>query len=267
MVEGTNKASAREKAISVHDEGIDWFLEQYHPAGDNSYLASAFLYGRHQIEICWNRHVANLHRGAKVLDVGCGTGEQIAHLLDAGLQVYGVEPSEKMRAFAQSRLPAGTVRDGSVLNLPFENSTLDFVYAIEVFRYLMHDDNLEGLREVHRVLKPGGMFFGTFVNLYALNGFSLLVGARRLISRCFQRPLRCHTEFETPASLERNLQAVGFSKVHTHGAMLASLLIAYKLAPRIGTMVGGIVEPIDARVSDFPPLRRFAGHLIGVAWK
>ncbi len=267
MAEGTDKTWAREKAISVHDESTGWFQEKYHPAGAKSHLDTLFLYGRHHIEIYWNRYVASLPRGAKVLDVGCGTGEQLAELLDAGLEVSGVEPAEKMRAAAHSRLPAGTVRDGSILNLPFENSTFDFVYAIEVLRYLMHDDNLNGLREVHRVLKPGGIFFGTFVNLYALDGFNLLVGARRLVSRCFQKPLRCHTEFETPASVDRILHAAGFSKTQTHGAMLAGLRIAYRLGPRIGPMMGKIVEPVDAGISDFPPLRRFAGHLIGVGWK
>lgn len=258
---------ARERAISVHDEGVDYFARQYGQAQTDRHLMSEFLYGRRQIDVHFSRLTAELPVQARVLDVGCGTGEQIELLLKSGLQVCGVEPSDKMRASAQSRLPAGTVTNGSVLELAFENESFDFVYAIEVLRYLTRDDNLQGLGEIYRVLKPGGVFFGTFVNSYALDGFRILVGMRRWTERWLHKPQECHTQFETPESLAQMLHSVGFSSVETHGCMVASLRIAYKLGRPVGVSAARLLEPMDAILSDAPALRRYAGHLIGVARK
>jgi ubiquinone/menaquinone biosynthesis C-methylase UbiE len=256
---------ARESAISIHDQAADRFAQWYQIQAAQL-AASAFLYGRTQIEVHFDRQVAALPPSAKILDVGCGIGHQMQELRSKGLEVCGVEPADNMRKIARSRLPAGTVRDGSVLDLPFENETFDFVYVIEVFRYLAHDDNLQGLREVFRVLRPGGIFFGTFVNLFAMDGFWVLEELRSLREKWTHHPRRCHTEFETPQSLERMLRCASFSLVETHGAMLASLRIAYKLGP-IGMYLARALEPADPVLSDAPFLRCFAGHLIGIARK
>jgi ubiquinone/menaquinone biosynthesis C-methylase UbiE len=192
---------ARESAISIHDHAADQFAQWYQiPAAQLA--LSAFLYGRTQIEVHFDRQVAALPPSAKILDVGCGIGHQMQELRSKGLDVCRVEPANNMRKIARSRLPEGTVRDGSVLDLPFENQTFDFVYVIEVFRYLAHDDNLQGLREVFRVLRPGGIFFGTFVNRFAMDGFWVLEELRSLREKWTHQPRRCHTEFETPKSLE-----------------------------------------------------------------
>lgn len=260
-----NSPWARSTAVSFHDKKADWFASQY--AQSQRYLASSFLYGRRQIDIHLSHQIANLPKHARVLDVGCGTGEQVSRLLNYGFEVFGIEPSEKMRTYAKSKLPAGTVKDGSVLNLPFANDFFDFAYAIEVFRYLNYEDNLRGLQEIRRVLKAGGLFFGTFVNFYALDGSALLIGMRKLAERWFSKTLDFHTEFMTPRKLERMLRSVGFSDVHTHGAKIASLHIAYKLGQPIGEVCARLLEPIDPLLSDTPVLRAFAGHLIGVAQK
>ncbi len=258
---------ARERAVSVHDESIDWFVRQYGEAQTDHHLTSEFLYGRRQIDLHFSRLIGELPAHARVLDVGCGTGNQIERLLKSGFEVCGVEPSDRMRMCAQSRLPAGTLTNGSVLKLPFESETFDFVYAIEVFRYLAYEDNLQGLREIHRVLKSRGVFFGTFVNFYALDGFSILVGMRRLLERWFHRAQTCHTEFETPKSLEQILRSAGFSSGEIHGCMVASLRLAYKLGRPVGRSLARLLEPIDPLLSDAPALRRHAGHLIGIARK
>jgi SAM-dependent methyltransferase len=256
---------ARESAISIHDQTADWFAWMYQNQAVQG-SALAFRYGRAQIEVHFDRQVATLPPTAKILDVGCGTGHQMQALGSKGFEVCGVEPAESMRNIARTRLPDATVRDGSVLDLPFEKETFDFVYVIEVFRYLAHDDNVRGLREVFRVLRPGGIFFGTFVNLLAMDGFKVLEELRSLREKWTHHPRRCHTEFETPKSLERMLRCAGFSLVEIHGAMLASLRIAYKLGP-IGTHLARALEPADCVLSDAPLLRCFAGHLIGIARK
>jgi hypothetical protein len=62
------------------------------------------------------------------------------------------------------------------------------------------------------------------------------------------------------------LRCAGFSLVETHGAMLASLRIAYRLGP-IGMYLARALESVDPVLSDVSFLRRFAGYLVGIARK
>jgi ubiquinone/menaquinone biosynthesis C-methylase UbiE len=264
-MEQTETVWARQAAVSAHHQGAVQ-LDQAYQIQTTAGSALAFRYGRAQIDIHFNREIAALPLSAKILDVGCGPGLYMKRLRGQGFEVIGVEPAENMRNIARSRLPHGTVREASAHDLPFENEAFDFVYEIEVFRYLAHEDNLRALREAFRVLKPGGTFFGTFANRFAMDGFQILEGLRSLRQKWTHQARRWHTEFETPKSVERLLHSAGFSLVETHGAMFASMQIACRLGP-IGRYVARAVEPADPVLSDVPLLRCFAGHLIGVARK
>jgi ubiquinone/menaquinone biosynthesis C-methylase UbiE len=256
---------ARETAISTHDKSSARFESRYQSSLNK--FESAFMYGRFQIDRHFHRLVSQLPQGARVLDVGCGTGNQVLHLQQLGLQAMGVEPSEEMRKFAEAKLPAGAIQNASILELPFPEGSFDFVYSIEVLRYLDSEDNIAGLREIRRVLKPGGTFFGTFVNFWALDGFSLVVGLRKLKKRWFGKNLTCHTEMTTPKKLRQLLFSAGFTEIEVHGAMIAPLRIVYKLSPWLGDKCARFLAPIDKVLTNGPLLRAFAGHLIAWAKK
>lgn len=255
--------TARSSAVRLHEDAAPKFVEEYRKGrqGDDS----AFLYGRRCIAPHFDRVVGSLPEGARILDVGCGTGEQLAALHDRGHPVIGVEPARNMREIARRRVPADLVHDASVLDLPFDDGSFDFVYSLEVLRYLSSGDNLRALGEIRRILRPGGVFLGTFVNLLALDGFALLVYLRRMRAR-FGRPLRCHTEFETPGGLERKFSSIGFESWETHGAGFAPVRVAWKILPAgLAAKVGRMVEPYDTRLCQPRLLRPLAGHLIGIA--
>ena len=253
---------SRRRAVEVHDETADGFFAEYR--GDNIF-DSSFRYGRHLIDRAWERCVSELPAGATCLDIGCGVGAYMARLLDRGFQVTGLEPSAEMRRLAAQNIPAELVGDGSVLQLPAPDSSLDFVYAIEVFRYLDTRDNAQGHREIVRALKPGGIYFGTYVNKWALDGFRQLSQFRQLAERVSGTPRRYHVEFETPSSLGEKLSAAGFSRITTHGAMFAPLRILHKISPRMGAAASRITMPHETRLSDYGPFRPFAAHLIIIA--
>ena len=253
---------SRRRAVEVHDETAGGFFAEYR--GDDIFN-SPFRYGRHLIDHTWERCVSELPAGATCLDIGCGIGAYMARLLDRSFRVTGIEPSAEMRRLAAQTIPADLVRDGSVLQLPSPNSSLDFVYAIEVFRYLDTRDNAQGHREIVRVLKPGGIYFGTYVNKWALDGFRQLSQFRKLAERLRGTPRRYHVEFETPSSLREKLRAAGFSRITMHGAMFAPLRIVHKISPRVGAAVSRITMPHEARLSDYGPFRPFAAHLIIIA--
>src|SRR5262249_13527227 len=97
-----------------------------------------------------------------VLEVGFGPGVGIAFLAKSASAgwVAGIDPSAEMVEQARARnaraIGAGRVelRQGAVKRLPFENATFDKALAINSMQ--VWSDAVGGLREIHRVLKPGG---------------------------------------------------------------------------------------------------------------
>jgi SAM-dependent methyltransferase len=253
---------ARKRAIDVHDETAGYFSAEY--ASDNVH-DSAFRYGRSLIDELWWKVVEGLPAGAHCLDIGSGIGAYMARLLEAGLQVRGIEPSGEMRKLAQERVPEGLVTDGSVTDLPAGDRTLDFIYAIEVFRYLDTADNMRGHREIFRALKPGGVYFGTYVNRWALDFYRPFVGLQKARDTLLKAIPRYHVEFETPASLRKKLAGVGYENIEIRGAMFAPLRPLHKLSPKGAAAVSRWTLPREAWLSDRALSRPFAGHLIAIA--
>ena len=252
----------RRRAVEIHDETASTFTTEYD--GENIY-DSAFRYGRHLVDRHWEECVAALPAGAACLDIGCGVGSYMARLVQRGFRVRGIEPSPQMRRLAAARVPADLVSDDSVLQLPMPDCSLDFVYAIEVFRYLDGPDNASGHAQIARVLRPGGIYFGTYVNKWALDGFRQLSQLRETSSRLKGTPQRYHVEYETPRSLAEKLQRAGFSKIAMHGAMFAPLRILHKITPRLATLLSRRLMPHEQLLSDSRLARPFAAHLIAIA--
>jgi ubiquinone/menaquinone biosynthesis C-methylase UbiE len=200
-----------------------------------------------------------------VLDIGCGTG-RYAHLaLERGLDVWAIEPSREMRERAAASISSERLSDASVIDLPFDDGRFSFAYQIEVLRYLDAEDNNKAHREILRVLKPGGWYFGTYVNCFALDGYWFKVAFARVKARMRGSIPENHVEFETPSALKRKLVDCGFADVEIHGAMWAPLRILFKVSPPVGEYVGRKLLKFDEVLSDTGTLRAFAGHLVVIA--
>ncbi|MDM8548999.1 class I SAM-dependent methyltransferase [Desulfobacterales bacterium HSG2] len=98
--------------------------------------------------------------GKKILDLGCGFGEQSLTFLKRGAIVYGIDISPNYIDHAtQQALTAGFLKDDfsfkvmDAHTLEFENDTFDIVIGYGILHHL---DYKITLGEVHRVLKPGG---------------------------------------------------------------------------------------------------------------
>lgn len=106
-------------------------------------------------------------RRPKILDVGCGTGANLLMLSKYG-DAEGVDISEDALAFCRER-GLDKVRLGAGEKLPYADGTFDLVTAFDVVEHM--DDDLAGLREMRRVLRPGGralLFVPTFMFLWGL---------------------------------------------------------------------------------------------------
>lgn len=106
-------------------------------------------------------------RRPRILDVGCGTGANLLMLSEYG-DAEGVDISEDALAFCRER-GLDKVKLGAGEALPYEDGTFDLVTGLDVVEHL--DDDLAGLREMRRVLRPGGrvlLFVPTFMFLWGL---------------------------------------------------------------------------------------------------
>lgn len=87
----------------------------------------------------------------RILDVGCGTGANLEMLKQYG-DSEGVDVSDDALEFCRKK--GLKVHKGLAEELPFENETFDLVTALDVVEHL--DDDVAGLKEMHRILKKDG---------------------------------------------------------------------------------------------------------------
>jgi SAM-dependent methyltransferase len=110
--------------------------------------------------------LAPLVRAARpALDVACGNGRYMDALLSSGVDIYGVDLSEYLLGEAARRRLAGRVVYGDMRALPFRDGA--FGAAINMFTsfgYFDDEDNARALREIARVIGPGGTFLLDFIN-------------------------------------------------------------------------------------------------------
>lgn len=122
-------------------------------------------------------------QGATVLDIGAGRGMTSLALARSGYHVVSIDedgsPLVGITALAQHLIatpqPAISPVRGSILDLPFPNNLFDVVFCRSVLHHLT--DLGVGLKEVYRVLKPGGIFVAC--NEHLLSMFSDGVRFRR----------------------------------------------------------------------------------------
>ncbi|MER3501143.1 MAG: methylase [Candidatus Fervidibacterota bacterium] len=123
---------------------------------------------------------------ALILDLGCGTGGSFALLRRWGM-VVGLDPSEVALQFARQRgIKALVQGDGHFL--PFANERFDLVAVLDVLEHL--DDDERALREIWRVLKPGGAMVFTvpaFMSLWSVHDIALAHRRRYLYSDLFRK--------------------------------------------------------------------------------
>ncbi len=98
--------------------------------------------------------------GVRVLDVGSGPGlfvDEIAHICGPTGFVHGVDLSESMNEIARARCadkPWVDFQVADAVSLPFEDGDFDACVCVQTLEFVA--DVGAALREIHRVLKPGG---------------------------------------------------------------------------------------------------------------
>jgi SAM-dependent methyltransferase len=110
---------------------------------------------------------AQANQDLKILDVGCGTGANLKMLREYGTAA-GVDISQQAVDFCHER-GLTDVQLGAAEELPHADETFDLVTALDVIEHL--DDDLGGLNEIRRVLRPNGhalLFVPAFMFLWGV---------------------------------------------------------------------------------------------------
>jgi SAM-dependent methyltransferase len=193
-------------------------------------------------------------RRARILDVGCGTGANLLMLSQFG-DAEGVDLSEDALAFCRER-GLEKVKLGAAEKLPYDDGTFDLVTALDVVEHL--DDDLAGLREMQRVLRPGGrvlLFVPTFMFLWGLQDDVSnhrrryrLPELRRVLEQAgfeIERTTYANITFFLPILLARKLMRVTGIKAESENNINVSALNGV-----LGSLLGA--ESVVLRFMDIP---------------
>jgi ubiquinone/menaquinone biosynthesis C-methylase UbiE len=105
----------------------------------------------------WSRAQFDALPGMRVLDLGTGIGAMARELAERfpGIELLGLDRSEAQLAVARARHPVATYVHGDATAMPFEDRSFDRVHASWLLEHV--PEPVLVLREVHRVLRPGGI--------------------------------------------------------------------------------------------------------------
>jgi ubiquinone/menaquinone biosynthesis C-methylase UbiE len=218
-------AHESQSAIEVHSEQASTFAARY---GETDPYASCFAYSRARLDEWLGRTLPVDGDGARLLDLGCGTGHQMAELRGRGFEVVGVDGSAEMLEHAWANNPGAEIHQADVAYLPLEEGSFDYILCIEVLRYLEHPER--SVSEMARVLKPGGIALVTATPRFNLNGYALV---NRVATAMPQRGLtRLRQYFVTAGGIQRTFTEAGFAEAEAHGVYLGPVNWIERLAPK-----------------------------------
>lgn len=144
-------------------------------------------------------------RYERALEVGYGAGALLVALANGVEELHGIDldadPNVLSKYFGELKLTP-RLTQGSVYDMPYDSGFFDLVVSFSVFEHLQ--EYARGLREVHRVLKPGGLFLLGMpaVNKVMEAGF-FAIGYKGIND----------LHITKPADVAREFQRIGFERV------------------------------------------------------
>lgn len=148
------------------------------------------------------REVGNL---GPICDLGCGPGQIARYLHRQGAQTLGVDLSPCMIAEAQRLNPDIPFHQGDMLALPDAENSWGGIAAFYCIIHIPREQVVDALREMKRVLKPGGVLLLTFH-----------IGQEvKHIEEWWEKPVNLDFAFYLPAEMETWLKEAGFELEET----------------------------------------------------
>jgi ubiquinone/menaquinone biosynthesis C-methylase UbiE len=210
--------------------------------------------------------------GVRVLDAGCGRGEVLLACAQAGSAVAGIDYAEAAVELAKEVLAdveGADVQRGDVTALPFADDAFDRALLGDVIEHLTPAQADAGLRELRRVLAPGGLLVvHTAPNIWFLRfgwpvsrlGLKLLGRGEsvRSLDGWIEASKQYHVNEQSARSLGKALRTAGFADVKSWIDPDVLRSGAHHLTADVAE--GGGVLGLGAKIAASRPLREFLGN-------
>lgn len=176
-----------------------------------------------------------------ILDIGCATGFFLDAARQRGWNPYGVELSEYSSGIARQKIGTDRIITGRVEEAAFNDAVFDAIIMTDVIEHV--SDVHSFLREVTRILKPGGIISITTPNPAGLSC--------RLLGRNWPHYKLEHLMYYTPGALELLLEPMGYNRLHLSAAT-KTLTLAY-LELQMRTYPVPLITPVISTISRIVP--------------
>lgn len=161
-------------------------------------------------EATMDRVVAHLHSGARVLELGCGTGSTALRLAPFVHSIVATDFAQGMIEQARARAGADTVQFlcADVFDPALEDGVFDVIMAFNLFHLV--DDMPQVLARIHQLLAPGGLFISK-TPCIGEPGLGFKFGMIRRVIPLMQMVGKApFVRFETIAGLQSDIETAGF---------------------------------------------------------
>jgi 2-polyprenyl-3-methyl-5-hydroxy-6-metoxy-1,4-benzoquinol methylase len=101
--------------------------------------------------------LARLQKGQKMLDLGCGRGELVAHLTSKGFDIEGIDYAKDAVQFAQKHFPDGRYREADIIKTPLPENSYDRIFFLGTIEHMTDIEIKHTLGAISKSLKEGGL--------------------------------------------------------------------------------------------------------------
>ena len=238
------------------DDASEQRAQRYYDDFSDSYERGRG-YGYHQMIDDLEVEVTTPYaQGARVLELGCGTGLILARVAEVAREAVGIDLSEGMAQRARDR--GLDVHIGSVCDLPFENDQFDLTYSFKVLAHV--PDIGAAVREAARVTRPGGHLLLEFYNPWSLRYLAKKVAGPRPIGDG-RTEADISTRWDSPRDIPKLLPP-NVELIDYHGVRV---LTPFAAVHRVAWIARGLSRA--ELMASHSPLRYFGGFLVAVLRK
>lgn len=184
-------ATTSQSSVLTEAEEFDYLL-----------FEQKFRGSREQIIKRQREYLNYFQQSKRVLDIGCGRGEFIELLLQQGINAQGIDINEEMVEYCQERGFEVSNIDANQFLSNITEPTYDAIIMAQVIEHLTFNEYSYLLKQIHRVLRPGGFVIIETINVqsvYAMNNWF------------YMDPT--HTKPVHPETLKFVVENIGFNKV------------------------------------------------------